>query len=48
MAAVASTSMAAATAVLMHRRPAAKNGIVFSPLPNHPSLSYTPFKQLKG
>ncbi|KAL6513629.1 hypothetical protein OROGR_021115 [Orobanche gracilis] len=48
MAAVASTSMAAATAVLMRHSPAAKTSIVFSRLPNQPSLSYTPSKQLKG
>ncbi|KAK6120576.1 hypothetical protein DH2020_045672 [Rehmannia glutinosa] len=47
MAAAASTSMAA-TAVLMHRLPTTKHAVVFSPLPNRPSLSSTPFKQLKG
>ncbi|KAL8541100.1 hypothetical protein ACS0TY_002396 [Phlomoides rotata] len=46
MAAAASTSMAA-TAILMHRLPAAKHTIVFSPLPNRPSVFSTPFKQLK-
>ncbi|KAK6142746.1 hypothetical protein DH2020_023094 [Rehmannia glutinosa] len=46
MAAAASTSMAA-TAVLMHRLPATKHAVVFSPLPNRLSLSSTPFKQLK-
>ncbi|PIN01562.1 hypothetical protein CDL12_25930 [Handroanthus impetiginosus] len=46
MAAAASTSMAA-TAVLMHRLPSAKQAVVFSPLPNRPSLSSIPFKQLK-
>ncbi|KAK4382963.1 protein CURVATURE THYLAKOID 1A, chloroplastic [Sesamum angolense] len=47
MAAAASTSMAA-TAVLMHRLPATKHAVVFSPLPSLPSLSSISFKQLKG
>ncbi|KAK4415877.1 protein CURVATURE THYLAKOID 1A, chloroplastic [Sesamum alatum] len=48
MAAAASTSMAA-TAVLMHRLPATtKHAVVFSPLPNRPSLSSIPLKQLKA
>ncbi|GFP95138.1 protein curvature thylakoid 1a chloroplastic [Phtheirospermum japonicum] len=47
MAAAASTSMAA-TAVLMHRLPAAKNAVVFSPLSNPKPISSTPFKPLKG
>ncbi|KAK6131958.1 hypothetical protein DH2020_034296 [Rehmannia glutinosa] len=46
MAAAASTSMAA-TAVLMHRLPATRPAAVFSPLPQRPSLSSTPFKLLK-
>ncbi|KAL8062820.1 hypothetical protein ABFX02_02G172000 [Erythranthe guttata] len=46
MAAAASTSMAA-TAVLMHRLPAAKTTAVFCPLPQRPSLSAAPFKLLK-
>ncbi|KAL0315543.1 UNVERIFIED_CONTAM: protein CURVATURE THYLAKOID 1A, chloroplastic [Sesamum radiatum] len=46
MAAAASTSMAA-TAVLMHRLPATKHAVVFSPLPR-PSLSSISFKQLKA
>ncbi|KAK4411468.1 protein CURVATURE THYLAKOID 1A, chloroplastic [Sesamum angolense] len=47
MAVAASTSMAA-TAVLMHRLPAAKPAAGFFPLPQCPSLSSTPFNQLKG
>ncbi|KAK6136583.1 hypothetical protein DH2020_029673 [Rehmannia glutinosa] len=47
MAAAASTSMAA-TAVLMHRLPATRPAAVFSPLPQRPSLSSTPFKLLKA
>ncbi|KAL0339483.1 UNVERIFIED_CONTAM: protein CURVATURE THYLAKOID 1A, chloroplastic [Sesamum angustifolium] len=46
MAAAASTSMAA-TAVLMHRLPATKHAVVFSPLPTRPSLSPISLKQLK-
>ncbi|KAG8363283.1 hypothetical protein BUALT_Bualt19G0006000 [Buddleja alternifolia] len=46
MAAAASTSMAA-TVVLMHRLPATKHAVVFSPLPLRPSLSSTSFKLLK-
>ncbi|KAL0347748.1 UNVERIFIED_CONTAM: protein CURVATURE THYLAKOID 1A, chloroplastic [Sesamum calycinum] len=47
MAAAASTSMAA-TAVLMHRLPATKHAVVFSPLPIRPSLSPISLKQLKA
>ncbi|KAL0426079.1 UNVERIFIED_CONTAM: protein CURVATURE THYLAKOID 1A, chloroplastic [Sesamum radiatum] len=47
MAVAASTSMAA-TAVLMHRLPATKLAAGFFPLPQCPSLSSTPFNQLKG
>ncbi|XP_057780349.1 protein CURVATURE THYLAKOID 1A, chloroplastic-like isoform X2 [Salvia miltiorrhiza] len=46
MAAAASTSMAA-TAVLLHRLPAARPAAVFCPLPQRPTLSATPFKLLK-
>ncbi|KAK4418592.1 protein CURVATURE THYLAKOID 1A, chloroplastic [Sesamum alatum] len=46
MAVAASTSMAA-TAVLMHRLPATKPAAGFFPLPQRPSLSSIPFKQLK-
>ncbi|KAL3829717.1 hypothetical protein ACJIZ3_018519 [Penstemon smallii] len=46
MAAAASTSMAA-TAVLMHRLPAAQQVALFSPLPHRPSFCSTQFKQLK-
>ncbi|GFP91456.1 protein curvature thylakoid 1a chloroplastic [Phtheirospermum japonicum] len=46
MAAAASTSMAA-TAVLMHRLPAVRNGPVFCPLPQRPSLPPAPFKLLR-
>ncbi|XP_011093327.1 protein CURVATURE THYLAKOID 1A, chloroplastic-like isoform X1 [Sesamum indicum] len=46
MAVAASTSMAA-TAVLMHRFPATKPSAGFFPLPQRPSLSSTPFNQLK-
>ncbi|KAL3649578.1 Protein CURVATURE THYLAKOID 1A, chloroplastic [Castilleja foliolosa] len=46
MAAAASTSMAA-TAVLIHRLPAVRNGAVFCPLTQRPSLPPAPFKLLR-
>ncbi|KAL3622193.1 Protein CURVATURE THYLAKOID 1A, chloroplastic [Castilleja foliolosa] len=46
MAAAASTSMAA-TVVLMQRLPAVRNGVVFCPLPQRPSLLPAPCKVLR-